>query len=63
LLFQQRRAEGGVIWRPNDEIALTVAAGYAFDQEFNIGWDTRNQDRVAKPSDEPYLRVGFEVRF
>ena len=63
LLFQQRRVEGGVIWRIFDDAALTVAGGYAFDQEFNVGWDTRDQDRIARPSDEPYLRVGFELRF
>ena len=63
LLFQQRRIEGGVRWTPWKEASLVAAIGYAFSQEFNIGWDTRDQERVAKPSDEPYLRVGFEFRY
>jgi hypothetical protein len=63
LIYIQRRVEGGVRWTPIEQASLVAAVGYAFDQEFNVGWDTRDQDRVAKPSDEPYLRVGFEVRF
>lgn len=63
LIFIQRRVEGGVIWRPFEQATFTIAGGYAFGQEFNVGWDTTDQDRVARPSDEPYVRVGFEVRF
>lgn len=63
LIFQQRRIEGGVRWTPWKEASLIAAVGYAFSQEFNVGWDTRDQDRVAKPSDEPYVRVGFEFRY
>ncbi|MBC8108327.1 MAG: hypothetical protein H7Z14_17205 [Anaerolineae bacterium] len=63
LLFQQKRVEGGVIWRPIEQLTFTGAVGYAFSQEFNVGWDITDQDRVAKPSDEPYLRVGLEFRF
>jgi len=63
LIFIQRRVEGGVIWRPTEQMTFTVSGGYAFDQEFNVGWDTNDQDRVAKPSDEPYLRMGVEIHF
>src|SRR3954453_14278214 len=63
LLFQQRRAELGVRWTPQEWASLIVAGGYAFSQEFNVGWDFREPDRIAKPSDEPYVRVGLEVRF
>ena len=63
VLFQQSRVEGGVIWRPLEQLTLTGAIGYAFAQEFNVGFDVRDQDRIAKPSDEPYLRVGLEFKF
>ena len=63
ILFQQRRAEVGARWSPCEFASLIVAGGYAFSQEFNVGWDTTDMDRIAKPSDEPYFRVGFEVRY
>lgn len=63
LIYDSRRAEVGIRWTLQQSYSLTIAGGYAFSQEFNQGFDTRDQDRVAKPSDEPYARVGFEVRF
>jgi len=63
LIYEQRRGEAGVRWEPIENAILIVAGGYAFDQEFNVGFDTRHARNVAEPSDEPYLRVGFEVRF
>jgi hypothetical protein len=63
LIYVQRRAEVGVRWSPVEQASLLVAGGYLFDQEFNVGWDTRDMDRVAKPSDEPYVRIGLEMRF
>jgi hypothetical protein len=63
LLFQQRRAELGVRWTAHETVSLILAGGYAFSQEFNVGWDFREADRIAKPSDEPYVRFGLEVRF
>ena len=66
LLFQHRRAEVGVSWapgRPRERFALTAAAGYAWGQEFSVGFDARDSDLVADFSDEPYVRFGFEVKF
>jgi hypothetical protein len=63
LIFLQRRVEAGVRWSPMTDANLIVAGGYAFSQEFNVGFDTRDQDRVAEPSDEPYVRFGFEFRY
>jgi hypothetical protein len=63
LIFEQKRAEVGVRWEPVENASLIVAGGYAFDQEFNVGFDTRHAPNVAEPSDEPYVRVGFEVRY
>ena len=66
LLFQHRRAEVGVRWGPRrqrESVAFTAAVGYAWGQEFSIGFDSRETDEVADISDEPYVRLGFEVKF
>ena len=64
LILQQRRAEVGVRWAPRlERAAFTAAAGYAWGQEFSIGFDARKTDEVADISDEPYVRVGFELKF
>jgi hypothetical protein len=63
LLFQQRRIEAGVDWRPWEHTRLIAAAGYTFGGEFSIGFDQRDSDLVADISDEPYVRFGFERRF
>lgn len=61
VIYDSRRAELGARWTPAEWINLIVAGGYLFDQEFNVGWDTRDQDRLAKPSDEMYCRFSFEM--
>ncbi len=68
LFFKQTRVEGGVVWTgtqgdsfPGTEIRLAV--GYAFDQEFSRGWDTRDDDTVRDISDEPYVRAALTMRF
>lgn len=63
LLFEQRYAEAGVRWKPADEVSLIVSGGYAFDQEFRSGFDTRDSDEVAEVSDGPFLRLAAEARW
>lgn len=72
LLFLQRRVEAGVRYTFNDDLdqagvepglSAVVAGGYAFDQEFEVGFDSRDSDTVAEPSDEPYVRVAVELRY
>ena len=66
LIFEHRRAEVGLSWTPRkarETVALTVAAGYAWGQEFSVGFSARETDLVADFSDEPYVRFGFEVKF
>jgi hypothetical protein len=63
LLFQQRRAELGVKWSPRESFGFTAALGYTWGQEFSTGFDSRRTDEVADLSDEPYVRVGLEVKF
>lgn len=68
LFFKQSRVEGGIVWTgtqgdsfPGAEIR--VAVGYAFEQEFSRGWDTRDDDTVRDISDEPYVRAALTMRF
>jgi len=63
LFFQQRRAEVGLRWEPRKGVMFNVAGGYAFDQEFSTGFDSRRTDLVADLSDEPYVRFGVDIRF
>jgi hypothetical protein len=68
LFFKQNRVEGGIAWRgaQGDSfpgVEVRAAVGYAFDQEFSRGWDTRDDDTVRDISDEPYVRVGVTVGF
>jgi len=66
LMFQQRRAEAGVRWGPRqarERFAVTAAVGYAWGQEFSVGFDSRKSEEVADLSDEPYVRFGIEFKF
>jgi hypothetical protein len=63
LLFQERHAEVGVKWSPREEFGFTAALGYTWGREFSTGFDARDTDEVADLSDEPYFRVGLEVKF
>lgn len=72
LLFRQRRVEAGVRYTLNDNLdqagvepglTAVLAGGYAFGQEFEVGFDSRDTDGLADPSDEPYVRVGLELRY
>jgi hypothetical protein len=63
LLFEQRRAEIGLRWEPKKDVMFNLAGGYAFGQEFSTGFDSRETDLVADLSDEPYVRVGVDIRF
>lgn len=63
LFFHQRRVEGGIQWTPAKYLSIITTVGYAFVSEFSIGWDMRDVDNVLEISDEPYARVGLELRF
>ena len=63
LFFSQRRAERGIDWQPSPRCRILLAGGYAFDQKFEYGFDTRDLDTVRDLSDEPYLRAEAGFRF
>jgi len=63
LLFQGRSIEAGVRWHPWAHTSFLLAGGYAFNQEYSVGYDQGDSDKLADVSDEPYLHVGFERRW
>lgn len=55
-LFYEMNAVGaGVRFKLGNLADVSVGGGYAFDQSMKTGWDVRDLDTVAEPSDEPYL--------
>lgn len=63
VLFSQRRVEIGLRATYSDQFRFFVAGGYAFGQEFEVGWDSRDTEELAELSDEPYARIGLELNF
>jgi hypothetical protein len=63
LIFHQRRGELGVFWTPYKFLNILIAGGYSFDQEYRVGFDTRNDSSLARIDDMPYGRIGIELRF
>jgi len=63
LLFEQQRAEAGVKFYPIEKISIVAAGGYAFDQSFRSGFDSRETDEVANLSDEPYVRFAIGINY
>ncbi len=60
LFEEMTRVELGVRLIYGDLVDVSLAGGYALDQDFYRGWDVRHVDRIARFTDEPYL--GFIVR-
>ncbi|MFI4862073.1 MAG: hypothetical protein ACIAXF_15510 [Phycisphaerales bacterium JB063] len=63
LIFSQQRVEAGVRYTIYDNTTLTAAVGYAFAQEFERGYDSRDTTTVRDLDDAVYVRVGVEVGF
>jgi hypothetical protein len=64
ILFEQRRAEAGLRYSPDEHLNFDVALGYAWGGEFSSGFSTRSSTReIADISDEPYIRAGLELRY
>ncbi len=62
LFFRQSTAEAGLNWRLHDRLELVVAGGWAFNQEFETGWDSRDLDGVADVDDAAYVRALARLR-
>lgn len=63
IIFRQQRAELGVKGIVNDRVSFVLAGGYAFGQQFEFGWDTRDSDELLEVSDEPFVRLAIEAKF
>jgi len=63
LFFEQQRFEVGARWLPRPSVEVVGALGYALDQRFERGFDIQRVTGVTRVSDEPYLRVGVNLRF
>lgn len=58
LLFSQQRVELGAIYELTSGVGLTLAGGYAFDQEFDFGYDSREAVGVRDLDDAAFIRAG-----
>lgn len=63
LFFSQTRVETGVTYQPVRQMDVTIAGGWAFDQEFERGWDVRDLDSVREIDDALYVRAAVGLRF
>jgi hypothetical protein len=48
---------------PTDFFNVDLAVGYAWSTEFSEGFDSRENDEIADVSDEPYVRLGVDLRY
>jgi hypothetical protein len=63
LLFSQQRLELGLTYDLCEYASLTVAGGYAFKQEFEFGYDSRDPNGLRDLDDSGYIRGGIELKF
>ena len=63
LIVSQQRVELGLRYRVDENLRLIAAGGFAFDQTFDRGFDTRDLRTVADLDDAAFFRVGVEVAF
>lgn len=63
LFFEQSRTELGARFALTPDVTLSAAGGYAFQQEFSRGFDSRNLRLVRDVEDAAYLRVGLKAGF
>ena len=62
-LFAQQRAELGLRYNLCEGMELVVAGGVAFDQEIDIGYDTRDPAGLRDLDDSGYIRAGVVIRY
>ena len=63
LMFSQQRLELGLSYDLCENASLTLAGGYAFKQEFDFGYDSRDPAGLRDLDDSGYIRGGVEFRF
>lgn len=60
VFYRMHRATIGGRYIINDWLDLTAGVGWAFQQKFSSGWDIRDTDVIARPSDN--LLITFAIR-
>jgi hypothetical protein len=63
IFFEQRVAEFGARFSVHDNFVLLLAGGYAFGQEFSVGYDSRNTDKITDIDDGPFVRIEGQISF
>jgi hypothetical protein len=65
LLYSSQQIEAGLRLDAAeiDNARFVLAGGYAFDREFERGFDVRDTTSVRDVSDEPYVRASFDLAF
>jgi hypothetical protein len=63
IFFEQTLAELGARFNVDDRFAIVLAGGWAFGQEFSVGYDTRDDDKLVELDDGPFVRLEGEFRF
>ncbi len=63
LFIQIRRAEAGFKVPVCKNFEFVLGGGFAFNTQARHGWDSRNDELVARFSDEPFLRAGLTFKF
>jgi hypothetical protein len=46
-----------------DNFELLVAGGYAFRQEFSVGFDSRDTGKILEIDDGPFVRIVGRISF
>jgi hypothetical protein len=62
-LFSQWIAEAGARWYVTERFNLVLSGGYAFGQEIDVGFDSRDSDELIEFSDAPFVRIGGQLEF
>ncbi len=63
LFYRIQRAKLGLAYTAGECLDIEGGIGYAFEQSFDSGFDLRNTDTVAEPSDEVFLFLALEASF
>jgi hypothetical protein len=63
IIFEQTLAEAGVRFHIDDRFVLMFAGGYAFEQSFRTGFDSRETDELLEVDDGPFIRLEGQFQF
>jgi hypothetical protein len=63
LFYGEQRVELGVTWKPDEQLELTLVAGWAFEREFSTGFDSRDTDTLVRIDKGAVFGFSFRFRF